>query len=409
MTKFRKFLCGLLSASFCVNSSVFAVKKKQIGNGFFTKTRRNRFKTGRGLSGSVVEKHQKRYVSNNFMKYGKVVSWGKAGNNSVRLFFKNGKVKVVSFSLLGVLPLSVVSCLGIKFLYSYLPFLEWRIKSNLDVFLTDKKRETALAYLNSVRDYLCAKNGVDPNCKFKPYKKMGGKYIFSPGYAFDYAESQEKGISKDLIVAIVGDFSGNDKVVDRFVDVSKNKLDGTHTFNDTFKPHFQKPRQPCMRTQTLHYLGKHFNSLFGKQDYYGKQGYYCDYVVGNSATLLFDMYFDSLFNKWNLNIFRLGDKIKFDDSWFYGWNTVSVDRYNVSIRDGMYSRNAENFDVFLGYLRSKWGKNVSGPRSEFLMYVSKIIRGTWVSYALTVYYLGVSLFGSKEKFFDALDKEKNAI
>ncbi len=408
MTRFRKFLCGLLSASFCVNSSVFAVKKKQIGNGFFTKTRRNRFKTGRGLSGSVVGKRQKRYVSNNFMKYGKAISWGKAGNNGVRLFFKNGKVRVVSFSLLGTLPVSALLYLGIS---RCVPFLEWRTKCNLDAFLANQKRETALAYLNSVRDYLCAKNDVDPNCKFTPYRKMDEKYIFSPGYAFDYAESQKKGISKDLIVAIVGDFSGNDKVVDDLDVFNKNKVVSTSTFDTTFKPHFHESRNPWMKPQTLHYLGKHFDSLFGKQDHYGKQGYYCDYVVGNSATLLFDMYFDSLFNKWNLNIFRLGDKIKFDDSWFYGWNTVSVDRYNVSIDKGEYSGQTtdDHFGFALEDLRSKWGKNVSVPRSEFLMYVSKIIRGTWVSYALTVYYLGVSLFGSKEKFFDALDKEKNAI
>ena len=93
MVKLRKFLCILLSASFCVNSASFAVKRKQISNNSFTNIRGNRSKVGRGLSDSMLGNRQCERVSNDFKKYGKIIGWEEVGNG-VKLFFKDGKVRV---------------------------------------------------------------------------------------------------------------------------------------------------------------------------------------------------------------------------------------------------------------------------------------------------------------------------
>lgn len=395
MVRLRKFLCSLLSLSSCINYASFAVEKKQTSNNFFMKTRRNRFNIGRSLSGSMLGKRQYRRVSNDFKKYGKVTSWEKAGDG-VKLFFKDGKVRVVSFSLLGVLPLSVVSYLGIECLYSYLPFLEWRTRSNLSEFLHDQKRETALRYLNSIRDYLCAKNGVDPNCKFTPYEKMNEKYIFSPGYAFDYVENQKKGISRDLIVAIIGDLGDDDKIFT----YSKDKYVKEYKISDFARFTLIEPRNYVV-DEAKYYLGSTFVTFFERKN---NIDHYCDNISSGNGV---HCYFDALFDEIS---FRIGstkgsifnEKLKCQDSWFYGWDPTLLMRYNRDVDSGHYKE--QTSDPVYSQMKDNFSN-----RHDFLYRQSHLVKGTWISYALTVYYLGASLFGSKEVFLDALGKEKNTI
>lgn len=120
-----------------------------------------------------------------------------------------------------------------------------------------------------------------------------------------------------------------------------------------------------------------------------------DGIVGNSISGLFDTFLEKSPDYVN-------EKFKPSESWFYGWEPYRLMRYNDDIAVYIGNVNTVKADCEC-WQKSLWYDSYA-TFDRFLYGISNLCKGTWISYALMLYYLGGKLFGSKEEFLDALGK-----
>ena len=133
-------------------------------------------------------------------------------------------------------------------------------------------------------------------------------------------------------------------------------------------------------------------------DFFGKRlsDQLWDCIVGNSISAGFDGFLENFPDDVN-------EKFKPSESWFYGWDPYILMRYNDSIASGDYIKQTSH-ECWQEYVSCGMCSNFD----RFLYYRSKLCKGTWISYALMLYYLGKNLFGSKKDFLDGLGKAKTS-